>query len=75
MVSNYKAKVIVLMPDDLYSRYIEFLSLLAPDAITWSFPLVTLFFHALPSNLREAMQSGRYVLPNLSTLLTSHPQE
>ena len=74
-VSNYKGKVIVLMPDDLYSRYIEFLSLLAPDAITWSFPLVTLFFHALPSNLREAMQSGRYVLPNLSTLLTSHPQE
>ena len=75
MISNHKGKVIVLTPDDLYSRYIELLPLLAPNAMTWSFPLVTLFFHALPSELQETMQSGGYVLPDLSTLLTSHLQE
>ena len=61
MISTHKGKLVVLTPDDLYSRYIEFLPLLAPNAMTWSFSLVTLFFHALPSELQEAVQSGGYV--------------
>ena len=35
IISNHKGKVIVLTPDDLYSRYIELLPLLAPNAMTW----------------------------------------
>ena len=58
MISNHKEKLVVLTQDDLYSRYIEFLPLLAPNAMTWSFVFVTLFFHALPSELQEAVQSG-----------------
>ena len=58
IISNHKGKVIVLTPDDLYSRYIEFLPLLVPNTMTWSLFLVTLFFHALPSELQEAVQSG-----------------
>ena len=75
MISNHKEKLVVLTPDDLYSRYIELLPLLAPNAMTWSFSLVTLLFHALPSELQEAVQSGGYVLPDLSTLLTYYLQE
>ena len=58
MISNHKEKLVVLTPDDLYSRYIEFLPLLAPNAMTWSFFLGTLFFHALPSELQEVVQLG-----------------
>ena len=75
MISNHKEKLVVLTPDDIYSRYIEFLPLLAPNAMTWSFFLGTLFFHALPSELQEVVQSGGYVSPDLSTLLTSYLQE
>ena len=35
MISNHKGKVIFLTSDELYSRYIEFLPLLAPNAMTW----------------------------------------
>ena len=75
MISTHKRTLVVLTPDDIYSRYIECLPLLAPNAVTWSFSFVTLFFHALPSELQEAVQSGGYVLPDLSTLLTSYLQE
>ena len=75
MISTHKGKIVVLTPDDLYSRYIEFLPLLTSNAMTWSFSLVTLFFHALPSELQVAVQSGVYGLPDLSTLLTSSLQE
>ena len=34
MISTHKGKIVVLTPDDLYSRYIEFLPLLAPNAMT-----------------------------------------
>ena len=51
MISNHKGKVIVLTPDNLYSRYIEFFPLLTSNAMTWSFSLVTLFFHAVSSEL------------------------
>ena len=72
MISTHKGKLVVLTLDDIYSRYIEFLPLLTPNAMTWSFSLVTLFFHALPSELQEAVHLGGYVLPDLSTLLTSY---
>ena len=39
--------------------------------MTWSFCLVTLFFHAMPSELQEAVQLGGYVFPDISTLTTS----
>ena len=44
-------KIISLTPDDLFSRFTEYLPLLSPNAMTWSFCLVTLFFHAMPSEL------------------------
>ena len=55
MISNHTGKVVVLTPDEIYSRYIEFLLLLAPNAMTWSSSLVALCFHALPSDLQEAV--------------------
>ena len=68
-------KKISLTPDDLFSRFTEYLPLLSPNAMTWSFCLVTLFFHAIPSELQEAVQLGGYVFPNISTLTTSLLQE
>ena len=68
-------KKISLTPDDFFSRFTEYLPLLSPNAMTWSFCLVTLFFHAIPSELQEAVQLGGYVFPNISTLTTSLLQE
>ena len=75
MVSTRRGRHISLTPDDLYSRFIELLPLLSPNAMTWYFPLVILFFNALSSELQEAVQLGGYSLPDLSTLLTSTLQE
>ena len=58
MIATHKGKLVVLTLDDLYSRYIELLPLLASNAMTLSFFFVTLFFHALPFELQEAVQSG-----------------
>ena len=68
-------KQISLTPDDLFSRFTEYLPLLSPNAMTWSFFLVTLFFHAMPSELQEAVQLGGYVFPDISTLTTLLLQE
>ena len=35
MISTHKGKLVVLTPDDIYSRYIEFLPLLVPNTMTW----------------------------------------
>jgi len=35
MISNHKEKVVDLTPDGIYSRYIELLPLLVPNAMTW----------------------------------------
>ena len=51
MVYKYRGKKILPTPGDLFSRYTEFVPLLSPNALTWSFCLVTLFFHALPLEL------------------------
>ena len=37
--------------------------------------LVTLFFHAMPSELQETVQLGGYVFPDISTLTTLLLQE
>ena len=68
-------KIISLTPDDLFSRFTEYLPLLSPNAMTWSFCLVTLFLHAMPSELQEEVQLGGYVFPDISTLTTSFLQE
>ena len=44
MVYNHRRRMISLTPDDLFSRYTEFLPLLSPNTLIWSFILVTLFF-------------------------------
>ena len=59
----------------MYIRFIKFLPLLAQNAMTWSFSIITLFVNALPSKLQEDVQLGGYVLSDLSTLLTSHLQK
>ena len=41
----------------------------------WSFCLVTLFFQALPTELKEVVQLGGYILPDISKLTTSPLQE
>ena len=43
--------------------------------MTWSFFLVILFFHAMSSELQEAVQLGGYIFPDISTLTTSLLQE
>ena len=60
-----------LTPDDFFSCYTEFLHLLSPNALTWSFSLVTLFFHSLPLDLQEAVRFGGYILSYISQLYTS----
>ena len=66
----YRNKKIYLKLDDLFGRFTEFLPLLSPNAMTWSFCLVTLFYHAMPSELQEAVQLEGYVFPDISTLTT-----
>ena len=65
MISHHTEGSISLTPDDLFSRFAEFIPLLSPNATTWSFPLVTLFFNALPHELQEAVELGGHLLPNL----------
>ena len=48
---RYKSNFISLTPYDLYQRYIQCLPLLPSNAMTWSFNLVTIFYHALPLDL------------------------
>ena len=75
MTYMLRNKIIPLTPDDLFSRFTEYLPLLSPNAMTWSFCLVYLYFHALPSELQEVVQLGGYVFPDISTLATSLLQE
>ena len=53
MISKHKGKVIALTPDDLYSCFVGFLPLLAPNVMTWSFSFVTLFFMHFPPSRRK----------------------
>ena len=45
--SRVNGKTIYLTPYSLYQRLIEFTPLLSPNATSWSFSLVTLFYNAL----------------------------
>ena len=67
---EYRGNVITLTPDYIYRRYIQYLPLLPSDTMIWYFRLVTLFYHALPLDLQDAIVKDRYELPNLSLLLT-----
>ena len=58
MVFKYRGLKISLTPDDLFSRYTEFIFLLFSKALTWLFSLVTLFFHAFFLDLQETVQLG-----------------
>ena len=69
-----KGNLIPLTPDDLYRRYIQYLPLLSFNAMTWSFSLITLFYHALPLDLQDEIIKDGYHLPNLSLLLTKSLQ-
>ena len=69
-----KGTLIPLTPDDLYRRYIQYLPLLSFNAMTWSFSLITLFYHALPLDLQDEIIKDGYHLPNLSLLLTKSLQ-
>ena len=66
----YKGNLISLTPDDLYRCYIQYLPLLLSDAMIWYLSLVTLFYHALPLDLQDAIIKDGYHLPHLSLLLT-----
>ena len=67
---RFKGNLITLTPDDLYRRYIQYFSLLPSDAMTWSLSLVTLFYHAVPLDLQDAIVKDSYQLPNISFLTT-----
>ena len=73
-VSQLRRRIILLTSDDLFSRFVEFIPLLSPSALAWYFSLVTLFFHALPLELKDAATPG-YILPDLSTLINPLSQE
>ena len=75
MVSHHKEMTTSLTPDDLFSRFAEFIPLLSPNAMTWSFSLVTLLFGALPQEIQETVELGGYLLPDLSNLTSSLSQE
>ena len=71
MVYSVRGIRISLKPDDLFSHFTVFLPLLSPNAMSWSFCLVTLYFQALPSDLQKAVQLGGYMFPDISKLTTS----
>ena len=75
IVYSILGKNIFLTPDDLFSHFTVFLSLLSPNAISWSFCLVTLFFQALPTELQDAVKLGGYIFLDISKLTTSISQE
>ena len=56
VVSNYKGRTIYFTPDDLFSRFTKFLSLLTLNAMTWLFSIVTLFLNSLPLEIYEVVQ-------------------
>ena len=64
MGSHHKGRNISLTPDDLFSLFAEFFPLLSPNAMTWSFSLVTHFLNALPHELQNTVELGGYLLPN-----------
>ena len=74
-VSQLRRRIISLTSDDLFSRFVEFIPLLSPSVLAWYFSLVTLFFHALPLELKDAVQLRGYILPDLSTLINPLSQE
>ena len=75
MIYTVRGKKISLTPDDIFSRFTSFLFLFSPNAMSWSFCLVTLFFQDLPTELQEAIQLGVYMFPDISKLTTSLLQE
>jgi len=72
--SRVNGKTITLTPDSLYQRFIEFTPLLYPNATSWLFSLVTLFYNALSVELQESIRLDGYILPKNSTLSTLFDQ-
>ena len=74
LLYKFHGKLVTLTADILYQQFIEFSPLLPPNAITWSFSLVTLFYNALSVELQEAIRLAEYILPNNTTLSTISSQ-
>ena len=72
--SRVNGKTITFTPDSLYQRFIEFTPLLSPNATSWLFSLVTLFYNALSVEFQESIRLDGYILPNNSTLSTLFDQ-
>ena len=70
MTKNCRDKTMSLTSDDSFSRYTKFIPTISPNTFTWSFSLITLFFHDLPLELQEAVRSECYILPDISQLST-----
>ena len=47
-ISTHRRRTFSLTPDDLYSRFIEFIPFLSHNAMAWSFSLVALCVNTLP---------------------------
>ena len=63
IVSQLQRSTFSLTPNDLFSHFFKYLPLLSPNALTWSFSFVTLFFHALPPKLQDAIKLGGVFYP------------
>ena len=70
LVSKVNGETISLTPDTLYVHCIEFSPPFSPNATSWSFYLVTLFYNTLNVELQEAIRFDGYTLLNSSTLTT-----
>ena len=76
IVSQLRRRTISLTLDDLFSCFVRFLPLFSPNTLTWSFSLVTLFFHALALELQKAVKlGGIFYSIFLPSLLFSHKSE
>ena len=69
-----QGKLVTLTPDTLYQQFIEFSPLLPPNATTWSFSLVTLFYNSLSVELQESIRLAGYILLDNSNLSTISSQ-
>ena len=45
-ILNHRGRTIFIIPDNLFSHFIEYLPLLSPNAVIWYFSLVLLCFNA-----------------------------
>jgi hypothetical protein len=57
-------------PNDLYSKYLQFIPSLPDDPSIWNFVLCVTYYDALTEELKTKMSAEKFVMPMLHSLVT-----